>query len=240
MTDSESKWIRDQTEKTEDIKYLKKIKELDLIWSLNESISSFSSIEVFLEQVLIRALKVMDATSGSIMLIDPPGSNDLVIKAHYGLRKKVVDDTHQKVGQGIAGLVAERLEGMLLIDDLMDPRLRTRRKVTDALSVPIIDEKKLLVGVLNMNTKKKNPFDELDFMILNALTKTIANAIQRGRALEEIKSKIDEMQDLENEAKANLKTMIAELDKQRQRYQELHRAQEELKKAYKDLTGPFA
>ena len=118
--------------------YLKKIKELDMIWRINEQIMSFETLESLLESILKGAVEVMGATSGSIMLIEPPDSDTLVIKASKGLRAEVIKKAQCKVGQGIAGMVAERREGMLLLDDLMDARLRTKRKVTDALSVPKI------------------------------------------------------------------------------------------------------
>ncbi len=88
-------------------------------------------------------------------------------------------------------MVAKRREGMLLLDDLMDPALRTKRKVADALSVPIISGSELL-GVLNLNTRKDRAFDEHDLFIVNTLIRQMAVGIDRGRTLEELRKKLDE------------------------------------------------
>jgi signal transduction protein with GAF and PtsI domain len=231
--------MKEESKPEEEERYLEKIKELDMIWRINEQIMSFESLQDLLNSILKGAVEVMEATSGSIMLIESPGSDTLVVKAAYRLRKKVVDDATCKVGEGIAGLVAERREGMLLIDDLMDTRLRTRRKVTDALSVPIIKEGELL-GVLNLNTKQDQAFGEFDLFILNTLTTQIASAIDRGKRMEELRIRLKEMEEAEEEAVKDLKGLNRELDKQRRRYQELRQEHDRLRKALESLTGPVA
>lgn len=220
-------------------RYLEKIKELDLIWRINEQIMSFQTLDALLDSILNGAVEVMEATSGSIMLIEPPGSDTMVIKAYYGLRSEVVKKAQVKVGEGIAGLVAERLEGMLLIDDLMDPRLRTRRKVSDALSVPIVEKGELL-GVLNLNTKKDQAFGEFDLFLLNTLIKQVATAIERGKRMEEIRLRLGELEEAEKETLKEMKRLTRDLDEKRRYYQRLR---QQLDKLYRDmaaLSGPVA
>ncbi|RJP30396.1 MAG: GAF domain-containing protein [Actinobacteria bacterium] len=220
-------------------RYLEKIKELDLIWRINEQIMSFESLDSLLGSILEGALEIMEATSGSIMLIEPPGSDKLVIKAAQGLRKEVVNKASCKVGEGIAGLVAERREGMLLLDDLMDSRLRTRRKVTDALSVPIVEEGELL-GVLNLNTKRDKAFGELDLFILNTLIKQVASAIVRGNRLEEIRLRLLELEGEEKTTLEDMRRLTAELDDKRRYYQRLRQQLDKLYRDLASLTGPVA
>jgi len=220
-------------------RYLEKIKELDLIWRINEQIMSFRNMDALLESILVGAVEVMGATSGSIMLIEPPGSDILVVKAAHGLRKEVVSKAQCKVGEGIAGLVAERREGMLLLDDLMDPRLRTRRKVADALSVPIVEEGELL-GVLNLNTKRDQAFGEFDLFLLNTLIKQVAIAIERGRRMEEIRLRLGELEQEEKVTLEEMQRLTRELDDARRNYQVLR---QQLDKLYRDLaalSGPVA
>jgi signal transduction protein with GAF and PtsI domain len=219
--------------------YLKKIKELDMIWRLNEQIMSFESQEALLDSILKGAVEVMEATSGSIMLIDPPGSDNLVIRAARGLRGDVIKKAHCKVGEGIAGLVAERREGMLLLDDLMDHRLRTRRKVSDALSVPIVEEGELL-GVLNLNTKKDQAFGEFDLFLLNTLTQQISSAIVRGKRLEELRLRKNDLEEKEREALDEMQRLNRELDEKQRYYQIIRREIDRLYKDLQDLSGPVA
>lgn len=220
-------------------RYVRKIKELDMVWRLNEQIMSFRDMHSLLQSILKGALEVMEATSGSIMLIDPPGSDTLVIKAAHGLRREVVEKARTRVGEGIAGLVAERREGMLLLDDLMDPRLRTRRKVSDALSVPIIAEGELL-GVLNLNTKRGQAFGEFDLFLLNTLIKQIASAIVRGERLEDLRSKLSEVEKRESEIVEEIRRLDRLLDERRREYQRLRQEHDRLLREMQGLLGPVA
>jgi signal transduction protein with GAF and PtsI domain len=220
-------------------RYLNKIKELDMIWRINEQIMSFQTLDDLLESILKAAIEVMEATSGSIMLIDPPEGDMLVMKASLGLRRDAVKSASCKVGEGIAGLVAERREGMLLLDDLMDSRLRTRRKVTDALSVPIMDEGELL-GVLNLNTRRDHAFGEFDLFLLNTLIKQVAVAIERGKRMETIRLQLGELEAEEKETLRDMQRLNKDLDDKRRYYQ---RIRQQLDKLYRDLaslSGPVA
>ncbi len=224
-------------EQGQDDRYREKIKEIELLWKLNEEIISFTSLPEFLQRTLEGAVEVMGASSGSIMLIDPPGGDSLRIKASFGLRREVVEKAVRKVGEGIAGLVAERRQGMLLLDDLMDPRLRTRRKVSDALSVPIIEEGEL-IGVLNLNTGKDRAFDEFDLFLLNALTKIVASAIARGRRIEDTLRKIEEMEGEEASLLREITSLEERLDDRRRQYQRVRRRLDELYRLLSDLARP--
>lgn len=220
-------------------RYIRKIKELDMIWRLNEQIMSFRDLPSLLQSILKGALEVMEATSGSIMFIEPPGSDTLVIKAAHGLRKEVVEKARIRVGEGIAGLVAERREGMLLLDDLMDPRLRTRRRVSDALSVPIIAEGELL-GVLNLNTKRGQAFGEFDLFLLNTLIKQIASAILRGKRLEELRARLMEIEEREREVVEEIRRLDRLVDERRREYQRVRQEHDRLLREMQGLTGPVA
>ncbi|MEW6553113.1 MAG: GAF domain-containing protein [Actinomycetota bacterium] len=229
----------DERDVPQEERYRERIKELDLIWRINEQIMAFEDLDTLLESILAAAVEVMEATSGSIMLIEPAGSDTMVIKAAFGLRKEIVNKAAVKVGEGIAGLVAERREGMLLLDDLMDSRLRTRRKVSDALSVPIIAQGELL-GVLNLNTKKDQAFGEFDLFLLNTLIKQVATAIERGKHLEEVRLQVQELEEEERKTLDDMHVLSAELDDKRRYYQRLR---QQLDKLYRDLaalSGPVA
>lgn len=217
--------------------YRQRIKELDIIWRINENIASFSSLEEFLDRMMQASVELMDASSGSIMLVDPHEQDTLVVKAYVGLRKEAAKGARRKIGEGIAGMVAKRREGMLLLDDLMDPALRTKRKVADALSVPIVSEAELL-GVLNLNTRKDRAFDQHDLFIVNTLIRQIAVGIDRGRSLEELRKRLDDADLAEKKVLRDLERLTRELDKERRHYQRLREENEQLRKLFHEMTKP--
>ncbi len=217
--------------------YRQRIKELDIIWRINENIASFSSLDDFLDTMMDSSVELMDATSGSIMLVDPHDPETLVVKAYVGLRKEAAKGARRKLGEGIAGMVARRREGMLLLDDLMDPALRTKRKVADALSVPIVSDAELL-GVLNLNTRKDRAFDQHDLFILNTLIRQIAVGIDRGRSLEELRKRLDDADLAEKKVLRDLERLNRELDKERRHYQKLREDNEQLRRLFQEMTKP--
>jgi signal transduction protein with GAF and PtsI domain len=217
--------------------YQRRIKELDIIWRINENIASFNSLDEFLEQMMQASADLMDATSGSIMLVDPHDREILVVRAYTGLRKEAAKGARRKIGEGIAGMVAKRREGMLLLDDLMDPALRTKRKVADALSVPIISGSELL-GVLNLNTRKDRAFDEHDLFIVNTLIRQMAVGIDRGRTLEELRKKLDEADLVEKRMLRDQERLTQELEKEKDRYQKLREEHEKMRKLFREMTKP--
>ncbi len=217
--------------------YRRRIKELDLIWRINESIAAFSTLDEFLDRMVTSSVELMDASSGSIMLVDPEDPETLEVRAYVGLRKEAARGARRKLGEGIAGMVARRREGMLLLDDLMDPALRTRRKVSDALSVPIVSGSELL-GVLNLNTRRDRAFDRHDLLILNTLTRQIAVGIERGRALQELKRRLGEAEQAERAVLRQLERLNRDLDRERRRYQELREENEQLRRLFEDMSGP--
>lgn len=133
--------------------------------------------------------------------------------------------------------MTERQEGMLLIDDLMDSRLRTRRKVSDALSVPIVEEGELL-GVLNLNTKKDQAFGEIDLFILNTPIKQIATAIVRSNRMEELRLRLEGIEEKEREALDNMQRLSLELDELRREYQRYRQEHDKLHRDIDSLSGP--
>jgi signal transduction protein with GAF and PtsI domain len=217
--------------------YRRRIKELDLIWRINESIASFTNLDDFLDRMIHSSVELMGATSGSIMLIDPHDPDILVVKAYTGLRKEAAKGARRKVGEGISGMVAKRREGMLLLDDLLDPALRSRRKVTDALSVPIVSGNELL-GVLNLNTKKDRAFDQHDLFILNTLTRQIAVGIERGRTLEELRKRLEEADLMEKRVLRELRRLTSELEKEKDRYRRMREENEKLRRLFREMTKP--
>ncbi len=238
MTESkEPKGPKSESDKEREEEYRRRIKELDLIWSINECIAKFTSLDDFLDRMIHASVDLMSATSGSIMLLDPQDPDMLEVRAYVGLRKEAARGARRKVGEGIAGMVAKRREGMLLLDDLLDPALRSRRKVTDALSVPIISGNEL-IGVLNLNTKKGRAFDQHDLFILNTLTRQIAAGIERGRALEELRRRLEEAEVMEKSVLRDLRRLTAQLEREKERYRKLKEENEKLRKLFREMTGP--
>jgi len=138
-----------------------------------------ADIDVIVSAALDSALRLADASSGSIMLYDDSGA-DLRIAAARGLPPQVIDRTAARPGDGVAGWVA--LSGQpLVIEDLPDrPAAAHSRGVRSAVSVPIADEDGVL-GVLNVGSRNHpSRFTATHLESLEALARHTASALRNA------------------------------------------------------------
>ncbi len=118
-------------------------------------INRITDRERLLKWLLEVAVRSVNASSGSIML-HTPQTKELYIGFATGLSRKVIRDTRQRIGEGIAGEVAES-EKIQLIEELVDTPLyrdgRERHEIQSAISAPLVSQGNL-VGVLNISTNR--------------------------------------------------------------------------------------
>jgi signal transduction histidine kinase/putative methionine-R-sulfoxide reductase with GAF domain len=126
--------------------------------------------------------EVMNARTASLMLVDSEKS-ELYIRAARGLREEVVCGTRVRIGDSIAGWVAEHGEPLLVTNIEEDPRFGRpnghQYETKSLLSVPVkIDGR--VVGVININNKIScTPFTDDDRALLSSLADRVALAWQR-------------------------------------------------------------
>lgn len=132
--------------------------------------------ERLLKWLLEISVRAAAASSGSIMLFSPE-TRELYIGYATGLSAEVVERTRQKLGEGIAGNVAQTREARLINDIVETPLYRDGRERDDiqsAISAPIAHQGGLL-GVLNVSTNAgERRFDERDLETVSALASRIA------------------------------------------------------------------
>ncbi len=104
-----------------------------------------------IRSALDTAMRLSDATTGSVMLFDEDGAT-LSIACAVGLPDDVLQNTRLAIGEGIAGWVAASGKP-LLVEDLPGHSGRSdRHGVRSAVSVPIADQDGLL-GVMNVGSR---------------------------------------------------------------------------------------
>ena len=122
-----------------------------------DSVAAPSLLDNFFSNLLDLALRATKADSGSVMMVDPR-SRTLRIRVAYGLDEAVVRKTELKIGEGIAGWVAERNQPLLIdpemsLDASLQNRL-TRRNIDSSIVMPLARQQEVL-GVLSLNSYDK-------------------------------------------------------------------------------------
>ncbi|MBN1163469.1 MAG: GAF domain-containing protein, partial [Candidatus Krumholzibacteriota bacterium] len=120
-----------------------------------EYINRITDRERLLKWLLEISVRTVEATSGSIMLYSEKTA-ELYIGYASGLSKEVVKNTRQRIGEGIAGRVAEDRKPKLIektIDTSLYEQGRERELIQSAISAPLVYQNRL-IGVLNVSTNR--------------------------------------------------------------------------------------
>lgn len=154
----------------------------DLLGYISELVSDDGELHELLTLIVRMIAELLSAKIVSLMLLDHDRS-ELFIKVSYGLDEWIVDQARVKVGEGIAGKVAET--GLpLLIDNIENNEVfvspnNPQYETMSLLSVPL-KIKDTVVGVINVNNKMSGtPFGRDDMNLLMSFADRIAVSLER-------------------------------------------------------------
>jgi len=164
--------------------------KLSTLSEVTELVSRIPDIKAVLQLVLHRAMTAVHAQIGSILLLDPQ-TQTLRTAAAEGLEDAAVAATTIRVGEGIAGKVAQTGEPVLVEDIERDERFS---KVNDPkydtssfICLPLRAQDRI-IGVLNLSRKSgQQSFGALDLKFLSTLLGHIGFAVENARLLKEAK-----------------------------------------------------
>jgi len=177
----------------------RRIKKLETILNVAKAMSTERDIAVLLEEIVEHARSVVDATRGSIFLLDKD-KQELWSKVAQGAR-----EIRFPADKGIAGHVARTKRSLNIPDAYADPRFNpavdkaTGFHTRNMLTVPMLSTKDEVVGVLQVLNKNPGeheaeikqgspgpPFDAEDEEMLLALGGQAASAIDNAILYDEI------------------------------------------------------
>ncbi|MBM3227050.1 MAG: GAF domain-containing protein [Candidatus Tectomicrobia bacterium] len=164
--------------------------KLSTLSEVTELVSRIPDIQEILQLVLHRAMAAVQSRIGSIMLLDAP-TQMLRIAAAEGLEDTVVLGTTMRVGEGIAGRVAQTGEPVLIEDVAQDTRFGRmadpQSEASSLICMPLRAQDRI-IGVLNLSkTSGQKAFGGLDMKFLSTLLGHIGFAVENARLLKEAK-----------------------------------------------------
>ncbi|MDI6776579.1 MAG: HD domain-containing protein [Syntrophales bacterium] len=171
--------------------YLAEIKELNRrlserlaeMTTLHETVKiTGSSLELdeVLSSVFSNAAKILKADDGSLMLFDPE-EGVLTIKKAHGLEKEIIRKTRIKIGEGIAGSVAQSGEPLIIHGRVEGIQINRRKYVgVNSICVPL-KTKKGVIGIIALNRKgDSESFTEDNLKLLSTMAHQAAVAIENA------------------------------------------------------------
>jgi signal transduction histidine kinase/DNA-binding response OmpR family regulator len=175
----------------------RKVEELDALYKAGLSLSTTENLKELLGRIVTLATSVIDAQSGSIMLIQK-SEGILTIEAAIGLDEKIVRQTRLELGSSIAGYIAQKGEPVMVENIDEDTRFKHFSKKHYAthslLCVPLKVKDKIL-GVINLSDKKTGvPFTPDDLRLLTTFAAQAAIAIDDAEQFSQNLEKIRELE----------------------------------------------
>ena len=186
---------------------------------VSAAISGLYELDAILRIGLDNVLNIMNGTVGGIMLLDEP-SQTLFYRVYHGLSAKYAEEMRLKLGEGIAGKVAQSGRAVLLEDISSEPNaaridLISLEGLRAFISVPLRAKDNVL-GVMNVASHVPHRFAKEDVYLLHSIGDQLGTAIEQARLYERLRKARERLRKL---ARQNL---VAEEEERRRIARELH------------------
>jgi phosphoserine phosphatase RsbU/P len=159
-------------------------RDLEPILAVTRNLAAPFDLMTMLSEVVNAAKQVLDADRGTVWLYDA-ATDELVLQVATG-----IEPLRVPADSGIAGSCARHRQVINVPDCYADPRFnpdldrRTDYRTRCMLTLPLVDHKDVLVGVLQVLNKADGVFDADDEAVATALAAQCAVALQRVRMTE--------------------------------------------------------
>lgn len=180
-----------------------KVRRLSTLIEVNALISSSLDLDRILENVMSISKQVMNADASSLMLLDEK-TNELVYEVALGsVGDKLKQEFRLKMGQGIAGTVAQEGKPLLIEDVYTHPKFyrghdeATGYRTKSMIAVPLKTGDRIIGVAQVINRLDGNPFDSDDLDLFIALCSMAAIAIENARMHKSLMEKQRLLKDME-------------------------------------------
>ncbi len=130
--------------------------ELSVLHEVGKTLSSILNLEELLKLITAKSAELVKSERVSLMFIDEKEGN-FYIKSAKGLTREVVENTEQPIDEGVAGMVANSGEILIVTDIEKEKSLEAVKSgaayhSNSFISLPIII-RNITIGVLNVSEK---------------------------------------------------------------------------------------
>jgi phosphoserine phosphatase len=152
---------------------------MEPILAVTRNLAAPFDLMTMLAEVVSAAKQVLSADRGTVWLHDP-ATDELVLQVATG-----IEPVRVRADTGIVGSCAKNRQIINVPDCYADPRFnpeldrRSDYRTRCMLTLPLVDHKDVLVGVLQVLNKADGVFDEDDEALASALAAQCAVALQR-------------------------------------------------------------
>jgi signal transduction histidine kinase len=165
-------------------------RELLALSRVSAAVSGLRDLDAVLNVALDSVLQIVNGTVGGILLMDEQ-TQTLSYRVYRGLSDKYAQEMRLKIGEGIAGRVAQSGKTVLVEDISTDqraasPDLITTEGLKAFISVPL-RAKDTVLGVLNVASHLPRHFTKDDMHLLHAIGDQVGVAIEQAELYERLR-----------------------------------------------------
>jgi signal transduction protein with GAF and PtsI domain len=155
--------------------------QIEALSKISKAITSDLYLEDILRLIVTVTAEVMQSKICSLMMIDE-NSKELVVRATQSVSDEYNKKPNIKLGEGIAGMVAQENRPTVVLDVKKDPRyintrLAEKEGLCALLSVPLSVKGKV-IGVINCYTSSPRHFTSTEIALLTTVANEAAIAIE--------------------------------------------------------------
>jgi putative nucleotidyltransferase with HDIG domain len=161
--------------------------EIKTIYNVSLSFTNLHTEDELMRLIVKKAKNIFKADVSTIMLLNE--NNELYIYYSEGLKPEVTKNTRQRLGQGIAGIVA--LTGQsLIINDINTyyTDMDYEKEFRSSIVVPLKVKDNKVIGVLSISKYSQYPFSESDMLTLYNLATIAAATIEKAKLYSEVQN----------------------------------------------------
>ena len=170
-----------------------RVRRLSLLSQLGQILNSTLEHEEVRRRAIEAATRLMRAEVGSLLLVDGE-TQQLRFEVALGNKEMTLKTITLKMGEGIAGWVAQNGKALIVNNPKKDPRFfkdvdgRTEFKTRNLIAVPIKVKEKVM-GVLEaINKQDGDEFSKEDLSLFTSLANQVAIALDNARLYREMEA----------------------------------------------------
>jgi diguanylate cyclase (GGDEF)-like protein len=168
----------------------RQMEELRIFHDVAKALTSSLNLDMVLQNIMEKMATFFRPDTWSLLIMDEP-HNELFFAIAVGDAASKLKSIRLKVGEGIAGWVAQHGEPLIVPDVASDPRFAkridemTRWKTRSILCLPLKIKDKVL-GVIQLINCQVEAFSDREMFFLHALCDYAAIAIDNARSMQRI------------------------------------------------------
>jgi signal transduction histidine kinase len=166
---------------------------IDALYRITRVVNSTDDPREALELIIDEIMHVLPADSAAMELVNPDRGT-LEIEVYRGFPKSL-EETELKVGTGVTGWVALHGRPLNLGDARQDPRyVEIDPLILSELAVPMLNDQGTVIGVVNIDSRRANAFDERDMKILTLLAAEATRVLNRLWLIQQLRQTADHLE----------------------------------------------